>query len=206
MAEHHVSVLVHAPVEQVYPMFTHFNDFPKFMRFVKEVTYYDDTHSHWVAEVAGHHEWDAVNIGWQTNRQIGWDSTNGLENRGAVTFQSTSRNQTQVTVMFSYNPPAGTLGDASEALGVGKRFEQALQDDLNNFARMVEQAPPGARDPNIRSLRRVDAAHARSAAGWPKTTLGSVRHTKDTRYAGYEYYAGAFHLGATGKDWVCALP
>lgn len=41
MAEHHVSVTVKAPVHQVYELFTHFNDFPKFMRFVKEVTYTD---------------------------------------------------------------------------------------------------------------------------------------------------------------------
>lgn len=162
MAEHQVSVLVNAPVEQVYPMFTHFNDFPKFMHFVKEVTYYDDAHSHWVADIAGHHEWDAVNMGWQTNRQIGWESTKGLENRGIVTFQSTGPNQTQVTVIVSYNPPAGTLGDAGEALGAGNRFETALQKDLNNFARMVEQAPVGARDPMSSSyLFHTDSAAAR---------------------------------------------
>ncbi|TMC90547.1 MAG: hypothetical protein E6J11_21325 [Chloroflexi bacterium] len=51
MAEHHVSVTVNAPVHQVYTLFTHFNDFPKFMSFVKEVTYYDDQRSHWVAQI-----------------------------------------------------------------------------------------------------------------------------------------------------------
>ena len=51
--------------------------------------------------------------------------------------------------MFSlaYNPPAGVLGDAGEKLGAGSRFEKALQHDLDNFARMVDQAPPGALDP-----------------------------------------------------------
>ena len=49
MAEHQASVMVNAPVDQVYQMFTHFNYFPKFMHFVKEVTYYDDIRSHWVA-------------------------------------------------------------------------------------------------------------------------------------------------------------
>ena len=34
MAEHHASVTVGAPVQQVYGLFTHFNDFPKFMSFV----------------------------------------------------------------------------------------------------------------------------------------------------------------------------
>src|SRR6185437_1253543 len=87
MAEHEVSVVVNAPLRQVYPMFTHFNDFPKFMHFVKEVTYYDDRRSHWVADLLGHHEWDAINEGRVEDRQVGWRSTKGLENAGKVTFQ-----------------------------------------------------------------------------------------------------------------------
>jgi uncharacterized membrane protein len=42
VAEHQASVVVSAPVEQVFAMFTHFNDFPKFMGFVKEVAYHDE--------------------------------------------------------------------------------------------------------------------------------------------------------------------
>jgi len=147
MAEHHVSVTVDAPVHQVYSMFTHFNDFPKFMSFVKEVTYYDDQRSHWVAEVAGRHEWDAVNENWVEDQQVGWHSTNGLENFGRVTFQPMGAQQTRVDVFINYNPPAGVLGDIGENLGVGSRFDSTLQHDLDNFARMVQQAPQGALDP-----------------------------------------------------------
>ncbi|HTD20826.1 MAG TPA: SRPBCC family protein [Ktedonobacteraceae bacterium] len=89
MAEHHVSVTVNAPVHQVYTLFTHFNDFPKFMSFVKEVTYYDDQRSHWVAQILGRHEWDAINENWIEDRQIGWRSTSGPENTGKVKFLST---------------------------------------------------------------------------------------------------------------------
>src|SRR3981081_530014 len=103
MAEHHASVAVNAPVQQVYTLFTHFNDFPKFMSFVKEVTYYDDQRSHWVAEGSGHHEWDAVNENWVPDREIGWRSINGIENFGKVTFQPTSNSQTQVDVYVNYN-------------------------------------------------------------------------------------------------------
>jgi uncharacterized membrane protein len=166
MAEHQASVTVNAPVEQVYPMFTHFNDFPKFMHFVKEVTYYDDASSHWVAEINGHHEWDAVNSDWQTNRQIGWRSTKGMENSGIVTFLPAGPNQTEVAVTISYNPPAGVVGDIGESLGAGQRFEKALQQDLNNFARMVEEAPRDALDPESSSY----LFHADSAAGRGETT------------------------------------
>jgi uncharacterized membrane protein len=144
LKEHHASVTVNAPVHQVYGLFIHFNDFPKFMSFVKEVTCYDEQHSHWVAEVTGRHEWDAMNQDWILDQQIGWYSTNGLENTGKVTFQSLRPNQTRVDVHISYNPPTG---DISEMAGVGSRFDWALQQDLNNFARMVDHAPPGALNP-----------------------------------------------------------
>ena len=38
MAQHMASVTVNAPVHQVYQLFSHFNDFPKFMSYIKEVT------------------------------------------------------------------------------------------------------------------------------------------------------------------------
>src|SRR5712691_11621303 len=136
LAEHHASVTVNAPVHQVYGLFTHFNDFPKFMSFVKEVTYYDDQRSHWVAEAVGRHEWDAVNENWIEDQQIGWRSTDGLENVGRVTFEPMGSVQTRVDALIAYNPPAGVLGDIVENLGAGARFEQALQHDLDNFARM----------------------------------------------------------------------
>src|SRR5579859_1031133 len=159
-ASHHASAIVNAPVHQVYALFSHFNDFPKFMSFVKEVTYYDDLHSHWVAEVAGKHEWDAVNEEWQPDRQIGWRSTDGLKNFGKVTFESEGPNQTKVDVTVDYEPPAGVLGTLGEKMGAGSRFEHALQNDLNHFARMVDQAPAGALDPNSSNY----LFHAESAA------------------------------------------
>jgi uncharacterized membrane protein len=166
MAEHHASVTVNAPIEQVYALFTHFNDFPKFMHFVKEVTYYDDQRSHWVADVVGRREWDALNDNWIENRQIGWRSTDGVENSGLVTFQSEGPNQTRVDVMIDYNPPAGVLGDIGEKLGAGSHFEQALQRDLTHFAEMVEQAPPGALDP----MSSTYLFHDDSAAARGETT------------------------------------
>lgn len=162
MAEHHASITVNAPVEQVYPMWTHFNDFPKFMHFVKEVTYYDEQRSHWVADIVGRHEWDAVNDPWVPNQQVAWHSTDGLNNSGKVTFQAVSPDQTRVDVYITYDPPAGFIGDIGEMLGAGKRFEQGLQQDLINFARMVEEAPVGARDPAASNyLFHNDSAAAR---------------------------------------------
>lgn len=165
-ATHHASVVVNAPAQQVYAMFTHFNDFPKFMSFVKEVTYYDDQRSHWIADVAGQQEWDAINENWIPGRQIGWHATSGLENFGKVTFTPANQNQTKVDVFVSYNPPAGVLGDLGENLGIGNRFETKLQDDLTHFARMVDQAPAGSLDPMSSNY----LFHEDSAAAQGRTT------------------------------------
>ncbi|GCF07909.1 SRPBCC family protein [Dictyobacter arantiisoli] len=159
---HHAETIVNAPVHQVYTLFTHFNDFPKFMSFVKEVTYHDDKSSHWVADVVGRHEWDAVNEKFIPDRQIGWRSTSGLKNFGTVTFTSTSPEQTKVDVSVSYDPPAGILGVAGEKLGAGNRFLQALQHDLSHFAQMVAQAPVGSLDPtSSHYLFHTDSAAAK---------------------------------------------
>jgi uncharacterized membrane protein len=166
MAVHNASTIVDAPFHQVYTLFTHFNDFPKFMSHVKEVTYYDDERSHWVADVLGHHEWDAVNEDWIENRQIGWRSTGGLENAGRVTFQDLGGDRTRVAVRIEYKPQAGIAGGVAEAAGAGSRFEKALQEDLDNFAKMVREAPPGALDPESSHY----LFHGESAAAKGETT------------------------------------
>jgi len=147
MAEHSASITVRAPVYQVYELYTHFNDYPKFMTFVKEVTYLDGERSHWVVDVAGHHEWDAVNEGWIPDRRIGWRSLDGLSNSGHVTFEPIGTGATRITVAVRYAPPGGALGALGEILGAGGQLERRMQHDLQNFATMVDQAPPGALDP-----------------------------------------------------------
>ena len=166
MAEHSAAVTINAPVHQVYELYTHFNDYPKFMTFVKEVTYLDDMRSHWVVDVVGKHEWDAVNEGWIPDQQVGWRSVDGLSNSGRVRFEPTGDGSTRLTVDISYEPPAGFLGQLGEALGAGGEFDRRLQHDLQHFAAMVEEAPSGALDPTSSSY----LFHAASAAAGGRTT------------------------------------
>src|SRR5205807_9498887 len=98
--------------------------------------------------------------------QVGWRSINGFENTGRVIFESLGPDQTRVNVLVRYNPPAGVLGDVGEKLGAGSRFENALQHDLDNFSRMVDQAPTGALDPQSSNY----LFHGDSAAAKGTTT------------------------------------
>lgn len=147
MTEQYASVTVQAPVEQVYSLFTHFDDFPKFMRFIKEVTYLDERRTHWVAHVLRDYEWIALNEDWIPNQQVGWRSVSGLKNTGKVKFSPLGANRTMVSVYISYTPPTGPLGAIVDHFSTSEYFATVLRQDLDNFARMVEQAPPGALDP-----------------------------------------------------------
>lgn len=168
MAEysHRAEVTVPASVHQVYELFSHFNDYPKFMSHIKQVTYLDDERSHWVADVAGRQEWLAMNEGWEQDKTIGWRSIRGLKNNGIVSFTPASEGVTSLSVVVVYNPPASALGDVGEILGAGMALEKALQLDLDNFVQMVREAPSGALDPSSSSY----LFHAGSAAAKGTTT------------------------------------
>ena len=106
-----------------------------------------------------------------------------MENAGRVIFESLGANQTRVDVLIRYNPPAGVLGDVGENLVVGGRFDKALQQDLDNFARMVDQAPAGALDPTSSNY----LFHSGSAAAKGTTTSRqneTMDESSSTSYAG----------------------
>jgi len=124
-------------------MWAHFEDFPRFLRHVKEVQELGDGRSRWVVDMMGRQEWTAVNEDWIEQRQIGWRTTEGdVTHSGRVTFEALGPGRTRIQVRIDYDPPGGLLGDLGDFLGAGKAFERALQQDLDDFARMVNEARP----------------------------------------------------------------
>ena len=148
MAQHRVAVTIGAPVHQVYALFSRFAEYPKFMSYVKNVTFVDERTTEWVVDIAGRHTWTAINEDWIPDRQIGWRSTAGFRNSGRVTFSVLEPRRTSVEVTIDYEPPVGPLGGVGEVLGIGASFEKALQHDLDALAAAIEQAPAGALDLN----------------------------------------------------------
>jgi len=67
-----------------------------------------------------------------------------------------------------------------ENLGAGSRFDAVLQHDMDNFARMVDNAPPGALDPTSSNY----LFHSGSAAA-KGTTTSRQDETMDRDNTGY---------------------
>ena len=139
MAVHEKSVVVDAPVHQVFHMWRNLENLPRFMSHVKEVKILDGNKSHWKGTVAGiDQEWDAEITKVEENSVIAWRSTSGFENSGEVRFEPVD-GKTKITARFEYEPPASILGDAAEAIYVGRTFDEHLEEDLGNFKRSVER-------------------------------------------------------------------
>src|SRR5919202_6639897 len=103
MASVEKSVEVEVPVSTAYNQWTQFEEFPEFMDGVESVQQLDDTHLHWVAEIAGHrHEWDAEITEQVPDERIAWRATDGKDNAGVVTFHKLDENRTKVMVQLDW--------------------------------------------------------------------------------------------------------
>lgn len=147
MIEHHASVVVPATADRVFALFSRFEEFPRILGHVRQVTRSTGGSSHWVVNLMGRHEWDARDENWIENRQIGWNSIRGLRNRGLIRFLETDSRHTRVDLHIWYDPPSGTLGDVGELLGAGNALEREMQRDLERLATAVADRDSGKEAP-----------------------------------------------------------
>jgi len=126
---------VNVPVTTAYNQWTQFEEFPKFMDGVEEVRQLDDTLLHWAASIAGKRaEWDAKIIDQQPDRRISWESVDGKQTRGTVTFEEAGPERTRVRLTMTYRPE-GLAEKAGSAAGLDRR---RVRGDLERFRELIE--------------------------------------------------------------------
>ena len=162
MAKVEQSTDVRAPVRTVYNQWTQFREFPRFMEGVEEVQQLDDTHLHWVAEIAGQRrEWDAEILEQTPDQRIAWASTDGARNGGVVTFHPLQDDMTRIMLQLEYDPD-GFVEKAGDALGL---VESRVRGDLDRFKSFIEAEgmETGAWRGEVRDGGTVDDPARRSA-------------------------------------------
>jgi len=129
------TIEIDAPVSKVYNQWTQFEDFPRFMEGVEQVTQIDDSHLHWVAEVGGKKkEWDAEIVVQIPDQRIAWQSTSGVTTAGTVNFKSKDLNQTELSLKLSYEPE-GAVENVGDALGF---LSRRVEGDLKRFKDFIQ--------------------------------------------------------------------
>lgn len=127
---------VDCPVRSVYNQWTQFEEFPRFMAGVKEVTQLDDTHVRWHAEIWGKDEqWDAEITEQDPDKRISWKSISGPANAGTVRFEPVGTDCTCVRLTMAYEPQ-GVIENLGDALGI---FSARVQNTLQDFKKFIEE-------------------------------------------------------------------
>jgi len=135
------SIVVQAPVGEVFAYWSNFENFPNFMQNIEEVRMTGEATSHWRVKgpLGKSVEFDAKTTEKDPNRGIGWNTVDGeVMTSGEVRFEEVVPDRTRVEVTMNYaDPPGGKVGEI--AAEVISNPEREMREDLQNFARLVER-------------------------------------------------------------------
>jgi uncharacterized membrane protein len=136
MANIEKSIEVGVPVSTAYNQWTQFEEFPRFMEGVEEVTQLDDQRLHWKANVGGQEkEWYARITEQTPDQRIAWTSEGGTFTAGAVTFHKLTDDTSKVMLQMDYDPES-IVEEVGDKLGfVGRRVDG----DLKRFKDFIEE-------------------------------------------------------------------
>jgi len=137
-------IIVKAPLPAVYKLWADFENFPRFMKYIKSVTPTGPNSSHWVMQgpLGVNIDWNAETTRQEENKRIAWsskDSKGVITISGQVTFNSLPQGETEITVTVQYVVPAGKAGEA--IAGLFSNPEERLTEDLRNFKAIAEGMP-----------------------------------------------------------------
>jgi uncharacterized membrane protein len=138
------TILIHAPIGEVFRFFTQVENFPQFMDHVREVRVHegDRGRSHWQVRGPGGlpMTWDAEVTQLIPDQLFAWKTLGGstVQHAGIVHFEECDAGTTRVHVQLSYHPPAGALGHVVASL-FDSDPKSCMNADLVRFKSLLEQ-------------------------------------------------------------------
>ncbi|MBK5223797.1 MAG: SRPBCC family protein [Acidimicrobiia bacterium] len=129
------SVDIDLPVRTVYDQWTQFEDFPLFMKHVKDVRQTDETTLEWTAKISGiKRSWTAEITEQTPDQRIAWHSVDGTKHGGVVTFHALSDDTTRVMVQLDVDPE----GFLEKVADWGGYVSDRSKKDLEQFKDFIE--------------------------------------------------------------------
>lgn len=125
------TLIIKGSADELYRLWADFEKHPEFSESLKEVTALDDKRTRWVMEgpLGKDIEWTAEMTRNEENKRIAWKTLEGdVKTSGQITFNRLTNDETEVTVLMQYVPPAGKLGEigAKVLMDPAERVEKDL--------------------------------------------------------------------------------
>ncbi|MFF1871381.1 SRPBCC family protein [Kitasatospora herbaricolor] len=131
------SIDVDVPIGTAYNQWTQFEDFPKFMDGVEEITQLDARHNHWKTKIAGvSREFDTEIVDQVPDDHVAWRTTSGdVKQTGMVRFEPIDATRTRVMMEMDFQP-GGMAEKAADMMGV---LDRQVKGDLKRFKHFIEE-------------------------------------------------------------------
>ena len=133
---------VEAKSSVVYAEWRKLENLPTILSHLKEVEVLNETRSKWTAKGPAGTEvnWFATITEDEPGRALAWRAEDKADvpNSGRILFSETPKGNTLIEVTLTYQPPAGSIGQAVAA-AFGENPEKQISDDLKNFADTIEE-------------------------------------------------------------------
>jgi uncharacterized membrane protein len=141
------SIQIDAPIEEVYQLWSNFENFPRFMKNIEAIHTQGNDRSHWVVKgpAGSKVEFDAITTQNIPNELVAWETTpdSMVQHQGQVRFSPAGDRGTQVNVNMSYTPPGGVAGHAVASL-FGKDPKTEMDADLARMKSLFERGKTSA--------------------------------------------------------------
>ncbi len=135
------SIIVKGDVDNIFHLWSNFENFPNFMEPVKSVKKTGQNTTHWKVDgpFGTTIEWDAETTRLEQNKRIAWNSLDGdIKTSGQVTFTKLPQNETQVTVTVKYIPGERLAQPIFQQLF--GNTEKLADESLRKFKSFAEEA------------------------------------------------------------------
>jgi uncharacterized membrane protein len=143
----HTTVVVDRPVREMFALCSNFENFPRVVAQLRDVTDFDDGRSRWaIAKASGELlEWDVLVTKYVPGQVIAWESVpnSPVESTGVVRFAPEGPDRTRLDLTLRYRPTYTSLGDAVRAL-VGPPRAPAVRAAMAQASDQLHQLTPPA--------------------------------------------------------------
>jgi uncharacterized membrane protein len=136
------TVIVHAPIHKVFDLWSQFENYPKFMRHVRDIDIeIGGRRTAWIVDgPAGTTvNFEAETIELEPDRVIAWRTlpAQPIEHEGRIRFEEVDDSTTRVTVRMTYRPRGGVLGHAIAHI-LGWDPKSRIDDDIVRMKSLLE--------------------------------------------------------------------
>jgi uncharacterized membrane protein/uncharacterized protein YwbE len=136
------TISVGVPLDQAFAFWDNFENFPMFMRHVRDVRALDTGEWRWTVSGPAEAvpiEFDTIVTERAPNQVLGWKTSrhSTVAHAGRVRFDALNPHETRIQIRMSYNPPGGALAHGVVAL-LGSDPKSRLDEDLVRMKTALE--------------------------------------------------------------------